>query len=171
MPRNLKTAAIPYILLGVFQIFELLVAQDSVIPYGGIHFRSSSYFERVPNSVIEGQHITSSYVYDAFACQVLCIRESRCLSFNFGLKPDENGLHLCEIFEIIRNYGDIRFIQADLFDFYSVPSGKTAFLLSTHCIVYFPVKIIIRSTIFFATIFRTTLFHWSTVLLAHSSIL
>ena len=56
----------------------------------------SGYFFSFPGSALLGHVLTTHYVQSSLICGHLCLRNERCLSFNFGNIPKEMKF-LCEL--------------------------------------------------------------------------
>lgn len=102
----------------VENVIVITLLQSQIVRIYGAEFRSLT-FDREPNFFMDGKVLRSSFVYDAFACQLLCIRELECSSFNFENQAgDKDGNHLCELLDKVKIKN--RLVPSGRFDFYSV---------------------------------------------------
>lgn len=66
--------------------------------FSDISDRNSLRFIETTNHYLRIQQILQTdYVYDAIQCALNCLVKTPCISFNFRLKADLKGKHLCEL--------------------------------------------------------------------------
>ncbi|KAL9975376.1 hypothetical protein ACROYT_G012531 [Oculina patagonica] len=61
------------------------------------HRNSSSFIETTHHYLRIQQILQTDFVYDAIQCALTCLVKTECISFNFRLKADLKGKHLCRL--------------------------------------------------------------------------
>ena len=57
----------------------------------------SSYFSRLEHHKLNGKALETVEVHSEIECGLMCSRVQDCKSANFGVHPNEKGLHQCQL--------------------------------------------------------------------------